>query len=140
MLARFDGFASKTSIIIYEYMVYIIYYSGRIISSKFDMSFSDRKALERLRTAILRGIGWFRIFYPNKFAHIVLDEVTFLIPNPADPEAVKASKRSCFEQLQALAVILGHEFRSCRVVMSSSSPEILQMMGTTRVRFILVKS
>lgn len=96
---------------------------------------ADRRALERLQTAIVRGIGWFRVFYPNKIAHLVLDEATFLIPNPSDSEAVKTSKRICFDVLLQLAIRLGLDSRSCQVVMTSSTPEIFDMgIGTAFAR------
>jgi len=104
--------------------------SGRLLSfglHKADISIVNRNALQRLETAILGGIGWFRYFFPNKVAHMVLDEVTFLVPNTSDSEDVKSSKLLCFKMLQTLAVVLGYDLRSCQVVMSSSTPEICTM-------------
>lgn len=92
-----------------------------------DVQVENSDALERLRTAILRGIEWFQYFRPDMIVHLVLDEATFLVPTPNDSEDVRVSKLGCFQRLMTLAIMLGHDLRSCRVVLSSSTPEICDL-------------
>ena len=99
---------------------------------KADVVSVNRNSFIRLRSSILRGIALFRYFHPAKNAHLVLDEASFLVPDPDDSVEVIASKRECFKRVLTLAIMLGHDFRSCQVVLSSSTPEICQMgVGNT---------
>ena len=115
--------------------------ADRLFRFKTDVQVKNSEALERLRAAILRGISWFQFFRPNKIVHLVLDEATFLVPTPNDTVDDRASKLGCFQRLMTLAIMLGHDLRSCQSVLSSSTPEICDMpVGAVFARHVVDSS
>ena len=81
---------------------------------------------DRVLGGLRCGLSIFHFFHPNRYANVVIDEITLLAPHPLEYPSVRGKKIDFWNELQDAAIKFAYDDNSARLVFTSSSPDFFR--------------